>query len=64
MRDNSTNPNRERSAEIVALFSVLVHSWEKNDFREAANSHDELKRLGVKVQMPRRRTSRREEVSA
>ena len=49
-----SDPEREQAAHIVALFSVLTHAWQTNDFHEAARVQDELQRLGVKVQMPRR----------
>lgn len=44
----------DQGAQIVALFSVLIHAWLTNDFHEAARARDELKGLGFKVQMPRR----------
>ena len=46
---------REHAAHIVALFSVLVHSWQTNDFHEAARTRDQLEHFGVRVKMPRRR---------
>jgi hypothetical protein len=49
------DPEREQAAHSVALFAVLVDSWQTNDFREAARACDELERLGVAVRMPPRR---------
>ena len=48
------DPEREQAAHSVALFAVLVDSWQTNDFREAARACDELERLGVAVRMPPR----------
>ena len=59
-----SDPDRDQSAHIVALFSVLMHAWQTNDFHEAARTRDELQRLGVKVQMPRRRRTRKGELDA
>ena len=50
-----SDSERDQAAHIVALFSVLIHSWQTNDFHEAARTRDELERLGVKVKMPRRK---------
>lgn len=47
-------PDREQAAQIVALLSALIHAWATNDFDEAAQARDELRTLGVKVQLPRR----------
>ena len=44
---------REQASEIIALFSVLIHAWQINDFHEAARVRDELERWGFKVQIPR-----------
>jgi hypothetical protein len=49
-----TDPERDRAAALVALFSVLVHSWQTNDFQRAADARRELGDLGVTVRMPRR----------
>jgi hypothetical protein len=49
---NLTETDRESAAEIVALFSVLVHSWQTNRFHKAAKSRAELERLGVRVELP------------
>ena len=54
-----SDPALEQAARIVALFSMLIHAWQTNDFHEAASARDELSRLGVKVTMPRRRKSRK-----
>ena len=55
-----SDPERDRAARIVALFSVLIHAWQTNDFHEAARARDELDRLGIKVRIPRRRRTRKE----
>jgi len=47
--------DRNEAAQIVALFSVLIHAWRTNDFREAARVSEELEELGVTVRIPRRR---------
>ena len=49
-----SDPERDRAAGLVALFSVLVHSWQTNDFQRAADARHELGELGVTVRMPRR----------
>lgn len=54
-----SDPERDQAAHIVALFSVLIHAWKTNDFREAARTRDELECLGVKVQISRRRPERK-----
>lgn len=56
MADNSIDPDREQAARIVALFSMLIHSWQHNLFPEAAQAQSELANLGVKVTIPRRRS--------
>ena len=48
-----SDPERGQAAQIVALFSVLIHAWHTNDFHEAARARDELERLGVKVRISR-----------
>ena len=45
---------RDQAAHIVALFTVLIHAWQTNDFREAARTRDELQTLGINVGLPRR----------
>ena len=54
-----SDSERDQAAQIVALFSVLIHAWQTNDFHEAARARDELAGLGVKVQIPRRRPTRK-----
>lgn len=49
-----SDPDRERAARTVALFSVLIHAWLTNDFREAAQARDDLQAMGVVVRLPRR----------
>lgn len=49
---------RDQAARIVALFSVLIHAWQTNNFHEAARVRDELEGLGFRVQIPRRRSTR------
>lgn len=56
MADASTDPKQERAARIVAVFSVLIHAWQHNDFTQAAKARDELAALGVKVTIPRRQS--------
>jgi protein-arginine kinase activator protein McsA len=55
MNARLSDSERDQAARIIALFSVLIHAWQTNDFHEAARVRDELESLGVKVQMPRRR---------
>ena len=50
-----SDTERDQAAQIVALFSVLIHAWQTNDFHEAARARDELKGEGFKVKIPRRR---------
>lgn len=54
-----SDSKRDYAAQIVALFSVLIHAWQTNDFHEAARARDELNDLGVKVQIPRRRPTQK-----
>ena len=54
-----TDPERDQAARIVALFSVLIHAWQTNDFHEAARARDDLERLGVKVRIPALRQARK-----
>ena len=49
-----SDDERDFAAQIVALFSVLVHSWMTNNFSEAARVKDKLLQHGVRVQLPRR----------
>ena len=55
-----SDPERDQAAHIVALFTMLVHAWQTNDFHEAARTRDELERLGVRVRLPRRRNAKKE----
>ncbi len=43
----------DRAVRIVALFSVLIHAWQANDFHVAAMAKDELAECGVVVRIPR-----------
>jgi len=54
-----SDPERDHAAHIVALFTMLIHAWQTNDFHEAARASDELKCLGVKVQIPGRKSTQR-----
>ena len=56
MAEATTDPDREQAAHIVALFSVLIHAWQRNEFSDAAQARDELAALGVKVTIPPRRS--------
>lgn len=49
----------QNAAEIVATFAGLIHAWKTNDFHKAAESSNELKRLGVIVKIPGRHKPRR-----
>lgn len=40
------------AARIVALFSVLIHAWQRNHFEKAANALQALKELGIEVRIP------------
>lgn len=42
---------RDEAAQIVALFSVLIHAWRTDAVDEATRAHSALKRLGVEVQI-------------
>ena len=54
-----SDSERDQATQIIALFSVLIHAWQTNDFHEAARTRDELTDLGVKVQIPRHRGTRK-----
>ena len=54
-----TDPERDHAAQVVAKFSVLIRAWHTNNFHEAARVHDELERLGIRVQMPQRQQARK-----
>jgi hypothetical protein len=58
-----SDPERDQAARVVALFSVLIHGWQTNDFAEAARARAELEQLGVQVRLPGRRTARKGGVS-
>lgn len=51
-----SDSERDHAARIVALFSVLIHGWQLNDFDEAARARSELEQLGLKIRLPRRCT--------
>ena len=46
-----SDSEREKAAEVVALFSVFVHAWATNDFDEAARTRGRLKDLGFSIQV-------------
>ena len=48
------------AANIVVMFSYLVHAWKTNNFREAARVLDELEEEGVSVKILRRRPRTKE----
>ena len=48
-----TDADREHAAQIVALFSVLVHAWLTSEFHEAGRVSADLERLGVTVKLRR-----------
>lgn len=56
-----TDSERDEAAHVVALFSVLIHSWRTGDVREAARASEELERSGVKVTIRRKRKEVRRE---
>lgn len=53
-----SDPELDQAARIVALFSVLIHSWQTNEFAEAARARAELDQLGVKVRILGRHSKR------
>jgi hypothetical protein len=55
MAKKLTELERDRAAHIVALLSVLIHAWQTDDFRAAADARDELCELGIRIRLPRRR---------
>jgi hypothetical protein len=55
-----SDPERDQTAHIIALFSVLIHAWQTNEFSEAARARENLNQLGIKVRIPRRRRRRKE----
>ena len=46
---------RDQAANLVALFSVLIHAWQTNEFKEAAFARDELERLGCNIWLGRKK---------
>lgn len=57
MKPKLSENEREQSARLVALFSVLIHAWRTNNFAEATNARSELADAGVRVQLPRRKAA-------
>ena len=55
-----SDPERDQTAHIIALFSVLIHAWRTNEFSEAARAREDLNQLGIKVRIPQRRRRRKE----
>lgn len=53
-----SDPSRDQAVLIVALFTVLVHAWQANDFAEADRTRNELKLLGVEVRFRKLRDGR------
>ena len=51
-----SDSERDQAAHIVALFAMLIHAWKTNAFAEASRAQAELKRLGVTVRLPRRKS--------
>ena len=60
MTTKLSDPERDQTAHIIALFSVLIHAWQTNEFSEAARTREELEQLGIKVRIPRRQRRRKE----
>jgi hypothetical protein len=54
-----SDPDRDHAARIVALFSVLIHAWQTNDFEEAARARAELEQLGIRVRIAARPTKQK-----
>lgn len=55
-----SNSERDQAARVVALFSVLIHAWQTNNFHEASRTQEELSKLGVEVRIPKiRRPTRK-----
>lgn len=52
-----TDSEREQSAQIVALFSVLIHAWQTGNLPEAESVRQDLLELGVQVEIPQRSTT-------
>ena len=55
------NADRDQAAQIVALFSVLIHAWQTNDFHKAAHACDKLEQLRIKVQVLRGQSAQKGE---
>jgi hypothetical protein len=49
-------PDRDEAAQMIALFSVLIHSWRTTNFAEAARAKNELEQYGVTIRFPSSRT--------
>jgi hypothetical protein len=48
------DPERERTAEIIAWFAALSHAKYRHRFTEAVEAQAQLERLGVTVRFRRR----------
>ncbi len=59
MTPTLSDPEQDQAAHIVALFTMLVHAWQTNDFHEAARARDQLDQMGVRVRLPRRRKAKK-----
>lgn len=59
MHTKLADDEMREAAKIVATFAGMIHAWKTNDFHKAAESSDELKRLGVVVKLVGRRKPRR-----
>ncbi len=49
-----STPERDHAAQVIAIFSALVHAALTNDFHRAAQAKDDLKRLGYDVAVRKR----------
>ena len=47
-----SDSERDHAAQIVALFSVLIHAWQTHNIDQAGTARDELSRLGIRVEIP------------
>ena len=52
-RASEADPERDRAARQVALFSVLLHARQHNQFSHAADAQAELERSGILVKFRR-----------
>jgi hypothetical protein len=52
-RASPADPERDRMARQVALFSVLLHARHRSEFSEAADAQAELERAGIVVKFRR-----------